>query len=61
LGQDVDEEAKQDRPCLAEPKMVVISAVTRVAISQAVEQLAVSGYFGHLRPLTSDAENGVHR
>ncbi len=59
LGQDVEAEAKLDRPCLAEPGLVVVPAVTRAAVTQAAEHLAASGFFAHLRPITSDVANGV--
>lgn len=61
LAQDLEEEAKWDRPFVAEPGMVVIPIVTRAAISQAVEQLATSGFFNHLRPVVADGTNGVDR
>lgn len=61
LAQDVEEGVKWDRPFVAEPGMVVIPAVTRVAISLAVEQLAADGFFASLRPITSETVNGVHR
>lgn len=61
LAQDLTEEAKWDRPFVAEPGLVVIPAVTRVAITQAAEHLAGSGYFSHLRPLPLVESNGVHR
>jgi hypothetical protein len=50
LAQDLEEEAKWDRPFIAEPGMIVIPTVTRATISQAVEQLAAGGFFGHFRP-----------
>lgn len=61
LAQDLEEEAKWDRPFLAEPGLVVVPAVTRAAISQAAEYLATTGYFSHLRPLLTDSQNGLHR
>jgi hypothetical protein len=61
LAQDLEEEAKWDRPYVAEPGLVVVPTVTRAAMSQAVEQLASTGYFAHLRPTTTDTANRVHR
>lgn len=61
LAQDLTEEAKWERPYLAEPGLVVVPAVTRNAISQAAEHLTASGFFFHLRPIASEPENGVHR
>lgn len=61
LAQDLEEEAKWDRPFVAEPGLIVIPTVTRAAISQAVEQLAVSGFFGHFRALPAESGNGVPR
>lgn len=61
LAQDLEEEAKWDRPFVAEPGMVVVPAVTRAAISQAAERLAASGYFLHLRPIAPEQINGATR
>jgi len=53
LGQDLDEEAKWDRPFVAEPGLIVVPAVSREAITSAVNRLAITDYFRHLR---SEAE-----
>jgi hypothetical protein len=49
LGQDLEEDAKWGRPCIAEPGLIVVPAVTREAIRQAVAYLSGTDYFDHLR------------
>ncbi len=61
LAQDLAEEAKWDRPFIAEPGLVVIPAVTRAAILLTAEHLTSTGFCSHLRPIPSVPENGVHR
>ena len=45
LAQDLEEEASQGRPFLAERGMVVLQDVTRQNMEAAVEQLAKEGFF----------------
>ena len=56
LRQDLDADASQGRPYAAEPGMIVLPAVTRAAIRQAVEQLVEDGFFRHLKPLPAGHE-----
>jgi len=53
LGQDLTADAKQGRPVVAEPGLVVVPEVTRAAILEAIERLVKHGYFQHLQPLAS--------
>lgn len=49
LGQDLEEEAKWERPYIAEPGMIVVPSVTREAVRKAVASLTDTGYFRHLQ------------
>jgi len=49
LGQDLGEEVKAERPCLAEPGLIVVPFVTREAVCKAVEHPTDTGYFRHLQ------------
>ena len=51
LGQDLEEETRQERPYYAEPGMIVLPEVTAESVRQAVAGLWHDGYFNHLRPL----------
>jgi hypothetical protein len=59
LGQDVAALAKNGRPYVAEPNMVVVPEVTAAAIRRAVEGLVHDGYFDHLLPLPP-APTSIH-
>lgn len=49
LAQDLEEDVKWGRPCIAEPGLIVVPTVTREAIRQAVAYLSGTDYFDHLR------------
>jgi hypothetical protein len=51
LGQDLAADAKQSRPFIAEPGLIVVPEVTRAAMTSAIEQLVKQGYFEHVRAL----------
>jgi len=59
LGQDLEGLPGHRPLVLAEPGMVVIPEVTRRAILNAVPELLRTGYFEHLKPLTSAPLNGT--
>lgn len=54
LQQDLEEEAKLGRPCLAEPGLIVLPEVTVAAAQQAVEFLWQRGFFTHLKAERSE-------
>jgi hypothetical protein len=49
LAQDLQAEVSLDRPCLAEPAMVVVPEITEAAMRAAVEYLYEQCWFEHLR------------
>jgi hypothetical protein len=49
LQQDVDEAVKQERPCFAEPGLIIIPEVTVRAIQEAVQFLWKQGFFASLK------------
>jgi hypothetical protein len=49
LQQDVDEAVKQERPCVAEPGLIILPEVTVQAILDAVEFLWKQGFFASLK------------
>lgn len=51
LRQDLECEAGQGRPYLAEPGLIILPEVTPEAINRAVHDLARDGYFTHLQSL----------
>jgi hypothetical protein len=51
LRQELELSAKDARPYVAEPSMVVIPDVTPAAIEQAVAGLVRDRFFDHLKPL----------
>jgi hypothetical protein len=57
LAQDLAEEAKWGGTCVAEPGLIVVSAVTRDGIRKAVDQLLLTDYFTHLRDENFVARN----
>ncbi len=59
LRQDLDADAAEGRPYVAEPGLIVLPTVTRAAIQLAVERLVEDGYFQHLRPLPAGHETPV--
>jgi len=54
LQQDLEEEAKQGRPFIADPGMIVLPEVTLVAMQAVVRTLSEEGYFDYLRPLSKE-------
>jgi hypothetical protein len=53
LRQDLEADASQGRPYVAEPGMIVIPEVTRGAIRAAVGQLIQTGFFQQFTPLSA--------
>ena len=49
LQQDVDEAVKHERPCFAEPGLIIIPEVTVQAIRDAVQFLWKQGFFASLK------------
>lgn len=49
LQHDVDEAAKTERPCFAEPGLIVLPEVTVQAIQDAVQVLWKEGFFASLK------------
>lgn len=45
LSQDLEEEARQGRPFIAEKNLIVLQSVTLELMKRAVEQLAKEGFF----------------
>jgi len=50
LQQDLDEEVRLGRPCLAEPGLIVLPEITLQAIKGAVHYLWGIGFFSRLKP-----------
>src|SRR5436853_409395 len=48
LGQELELHARQGRPFVAEPGMIVVQKVTTESIRATVERLEHAGYFNHL-------------
>ena len=51
LQQDLEEDAREGTPYLAEPNLIVLPEVTTASIKDVVCQLARKGYFKQLKPL----------
>ena len=49
LQQDVDEAVKSERPCFAEPGLIIVSEVTIKTIQDAVQFLWKQGFFASLK------------
>jgi hypothetical protein len=49
LQQDVDEAVKRERPCFAEPGLIIVPEVTVEAIQEAVQFLWKQGFFASLK------------
>lgn len=49
LQQDVDEAVKRERPCFAEPGLIILPEVTVQAIQDAVQFLWKQGFFASLK------------
>jgi hypothetical protein len=49
LQQDVDEAVKRERPCFAEPGLIILPEVTVQAIQEAVQFLCKQGFFASLK------------
>ena len=49
LQQDVDEAVQDERPCFAEPGLIVVPEVTVQAIQEAVQFLWKQGFFASLK------------
>jgi hypothetical protein len=54
LQQDVDEAVKHERPCFAEPGLIVVPEVTVQAIQDAVQFLSKQGFFASLKAEQSE-------
>jgi hypothetical protein len=53
LQQDLDEEAKQGMPFLAEPGMIVLTEVSLENVKVAVSRLHQQGYFARLKGVSA--------
>ena len=49
LQQDVDEAVQSERPCFAEPGLIIVPEVTVKAIEDAVQFLCKQGFFASLK------------
>ena len=49
LQQDLDEAVQSERPCFAEPGLIIVPAVTVQAIQDAVQFLWKQGFFAYLK------------
>ena len=53
LQQDLEADAKQGRPWVAEPGLIVLPELTRAAITAVIEQLVKNDFFQHFVPCES--------
>jgi hypothetical protein len=56
LQQDVDEAVESEKPCFAEPGLIIVPEVTIKAIQDAVQFLWKQGFFAYLK---ADQGDGV--
>jgi hypothetical protein len=54
LQQDLEELAKQGRPFIADPGLIVVQEITLEAIREVVHQLSIEGFFDSLTPFNED-------
>ena len=59
LAQDLESDVKWGSGVIAEPGLIVIPELTRVAIVRTVEELVRQRFFDHLKPLNVPVANGV--